>query len=70
MQQALVIAAQDNGGQKIYLSPQHHLEAVFTGGGYNAESTPPNTIMGKMILPGLIGAVHCGTTSSPGNDVS
>jgi hypothetical protein len=70
MPQVLVITAEDNGGQKIYLAPQHHLVAIFTGGGYNAESTPPNTIMGKMILPGLIGAVHRGTASSPGNDVS
>jgi hypothetical protein len=38
-----VIAAQGNGGQKIYLVPQYDLVAVFTGGGYNAESTPPNS---------------------------
>jgi CubicO group peptidase (beta-lactamase class C family) len=51
-----VIAAQGNGGQKIYLVPQFDLVAVFTGGGYNAESTPPNTIMAKIILPALIQA--------------
>ena len=51
-----VIAAQGNGGQKIYLVPQYELVAVFTGGGFNAESTPPNTIMAKIILPALISA--------------
>ena len=44
---------QGNGGQKIYLVPQYDLVAVFTAGGYNAESTPPNTIMAKIILPAL-----------------
>jgi CubicO group peptidase (beta-lactamase class C family) len=51
-----VIAAQGNGGQKIYLVPQYDLVAVFTAGGYNAESTPPNTIMAKIILPALMAA--------------
>jgi CubicO group peptidase (beta-lactamase class C family) len=51
-----LMAAQGNGGQKIYLLPQYGLVAVFTGGGYNAESTPPNTIMAKIILPVLIEA--------------
>jgi len=51
-----VIAAEGNGGQKIYLVPQYNLVAVFTGGGYNAESTPPNTIMAKIILPTLMRA--------------
>lgn len=51
-----VTAAQGNGGQKIYLVPQYDLVAVFTAGGYNAESTPPNTIMAKIILPALIKA--------------
>jgi CubicO group peptidase (beta-lactamase class C family) len=49
-----VMAAEGNGGQKIYLVPQYDLVAVFTAGGYNAESTPPNTIMAKIILPGLM----------------
>lgn len=49
-----VAAAQGNGGQKIYLVPQYDLVAVFTAGGYNAESTPPNTIMAKIILPRLM----------------
>jgi len=49
-----VIAAQGNGGQKIYLVRQYDLVAVFTGGGYNAESTPPNSIMANIILPALM----------------
>jgi CubicO group peptidase (beta-lactamase class C family) len=49
-----LVAAQGNGGQKIYLAPQYDLVAVFTGGAYNAESTPPNTIMTKVILPRLM----------------
>ncbi|HEY2859158.1 MAG TPA: serine hydrolase [Terracidiphilus sp.] len=53
-QQAVIVAAQGNGGQKIFIAPQYHLVAVFTAGGYNAESTPPNTIMEKIILPGLL----------------
>jgi hypothetical protein len=63
-QQVVVIAAQGNGGQKIYIAPEYHLVAVFTGGGYNAESTPPNTIMEKMILPRLMQAVNRAKTSS------
>ncbi|HEX4007663.1 MAG TPA: serine hydrolase [Acidobacteriaceae bacterium] len=51
-----LMAAQGNGGQKIYLAPQYDLVAVFTCGGYNAESTPPNTIMAKIILPALMKA--------------
>ena len=49
-----VVAAQGNGGQKIYLVPQYNLVAVFTAGGYNAQSTPPNAIMAKIILPRLM----------------
>jgi CubicO group peptidase (beta-lactamase class C family) len=66
-----LLAAQGNGGQKIYLVPQYELVAVFTGGAYNAESTPPNTIMAKIILPTLIEAesrsklsVRAGTSPS------
>src|SRR6202453_5317684 len=51
-----VFAVQGNGGQKIYVVPQYDLVAVFTGGGYNAESTPPNAIMAKIILPALMKA--------------
>ena len=64
-QQVDIVAAQGNGGQKIYLVPQYDLVAVFTGGGYNAESTPPNTIMAKIILPALIEAASRGKVSSP-----
>ena len=65
-QQVTIAAAQGNGGQKIYVAPQYHLVAVFTGGGYNAESTPPNTIMEKIILPALIKAdTHAQAPSSP-----
>jgi CubicO group peptidase (beta-lactamase class C family) len=53
-----VIAAQGNGGQKIYLVPQYDLVAVFTAGGYNAESTPPNTIMATIVLPALMKAAR------------
>jgi len=60
-----VIAAQGNGGQKIYIAPQYRLVAVFTAGGYNAESTPPNTIMEKLILPRLIRAMNRAQASSP-----
>ncbi len=49
-----LVAAQGNGGQKIYLVPQYDFVAVFTGGGFNADSTPPNTIMAKIILPRLM----------------
>lgn len=55
-QRVVIDAAQGNGGQKIYVSPQYRLAAVFTGGGYNAPSTPPNTIMEKIILPALMKA--------------
>jgi CubicO group peptidase (beta-lactamase class C family) len=60
-----VISAQGNGGQKIYLVPQFDLVAVFTAGGYNAESTPPNTIMAKIILPELIAARSRGDAAAP-----
>jgi CubicO group peptidase (beta-lactamase class C family) len=53
-QQIVVPAAQGNGGQKIFVLPQYDLVAVFTAGGYNADSTPPNTIMEKIILPRLM----------------
>jgi len=65
-QQVIVAAAQGNGGQKIYIATQYHLVAVFTGGGYNAGSTPPNTIMAKIILPALMNAgSHSHVTSPP-----
>lgn len=51
-----MIAAQGNGGQKIYLLPQYDLVAVFTGGAYNAHSAPPNKIMIRIVLPKLISA--------------
>jgi CubicO group peptidase (beta-lactamase class C family) len=53
-QHVTIVAAQGNGGQKIYAAPQYHLVAVFTAGGYYAESTSPNTIMEKIILPSLM----------------
>ena len=59
------VAAQGNGGQKIYLVPQFDLVVVFTAGAYNAESTPPNTIMAKIILPTLIEAASRGKVPSP-----
>jgi len=66
VQQVVIIAAQGNGGQKIYIAPQYHFVAVFTGGGYNADSTPPNTIMEKLILPRLMQASNGAQASSPG----
>ena len=62
-QEVVVIAAQGNGGQKIYLAPQYDLVAVFSGGGYNAESTPPNTLMAKIILPRLMKVASRGKVS-------
>lgn len=63
-QQVVVPAAQGNGGQKIFVVPQYDLVAVFTAGGYNADATPPNTIMEKMILPRLAEAAKRGKVSS------
>ncbi len=48
-----VSAAQGNGGQKIYILPQYHLVAVFTGGDYN-ENSPMNAIMAQAVLPRLM----------------
>jgi CubicO group peptidase (beta-lactamase class C family) len=62
-QQVVITAAQGNGGQKIYIAPQYHLVAVFTGGAYNADGTPPNTIMEKLILPRLMQAANRAETS-------
>jgi CubicO group peptidase (beta-lactamase class C family) len=62
-QQVIVIAAQGNGGQKIYIAPQYHFVGVFTGGAYN-DATSPNTIMEKLILPKLMQGVKT-TPSSP-----
>jgi CubicO group peptidase (beta-lactamase class C family) len=63
-QQIVVAAAQGNGGQKIFILPQYDLVAVFTAGGYNADSTPPNTIMEKIILPRLMEAAGRGKAAS------
>ncbi len=62
--EVVVPAAQGNGGQKIFILPQYDFVAVFTGGGYNADSTPPNTIMEKIILPRLMEAEAQGKASS------
>ena len=58
-----VSAAQGNGGQKIYILPQYHLVAVFTGGLYNS-GAPMNRIMATDILPKLI-AAYPGVTTAP-----
>jgi CubicO group peptidase (beta-lactamase class C family) len=47
-------SVQGNGGQKIYLMPQHELVVVFTGGDYNSGASPPNRIMATLILPALL----------------
>ena len=49
-----MVVAQGNGGQKIYLVPSLDLVAVFTGGAYNAEDTPPNAVMRNVLLPALL----------------
>lgn len=60
-----VVAAQGNGGQKIYLVPQYDLVAVFTGGAYSVDGTPPNAIMAKIIVPAaMAGAADKKSTSS------
>lgn len=51
-----MVAAQGNGGQKIYLLAQFDLVAVFTAGDYNSDGAPPNRIMRDVILPALIAA--------------
>jgi CubicO group peptidase (beta-lactamase class C family) len=56
LQRVDMMAAQGNGGQKIYLLPQYDFIAVFTGGDYNSDGAPPNKIMGKIILPALLAA--------------
>jgi len=49
------ILATGNGGQKIFIVPSLQLIAVFTGGNYNSDKdTPPNEIMGNVILPELL----------------
>jgi CubicO group peptidase (beta-lactamase class C family) len=50
------VAAQGNGGQKIYLMPQFDFIAVFTAGDYNSDGAPPNRIMISTILPALLTA--------------
>jgi CubicO group peptidase (beta-lactamase class C family) len=59
-----VVAAQGNGGQKIYLVPQYDLVAVFTGGAYNVDGTPPNAIMAKIILPAAMAGAARKTSAS------
>ena len=58
-------SAQGNGGQKIYLVPEHDLVAVFTGGDYNSGDSPPNKIMATVILPRLIAAAGAKPATAP-----
>lgn len=51
-----VVAATGNGGQKIFLVPSLDVVAVFTGGAYNAQDTPPNAVMIEVLLPALLAA--------------
>jgi CubicO group peptidase (beta-lactamase class C family) len=51
-----MVVATGNGGQKIYLIPSLDLVAVFTGGAFNADSTPPNAVMANVLLPALLQA--------------
>jgi CubicO group peptidase (beta-lactamase class C family) len=57
--------AQGNGGQKIYIVPQHELVAVFTGGAYNSGGSPPNRIMAGVILPRLLEAERSAKSATP-----
>ena len=59
-----VVAAHGNGGQKIYLVPQYDIVAVFTGGAYNVDGTPPNSIMEKIVLPALMSAYSHGSATT------
>lgn len=65
-----LMAAQGNGGQKIYIVPQYDLVAVFTAGGYNAESTPPNAIMATIVLPALMAAHRSAKSDASKSDAS
>jgi CubicO group peptidase (beta-lactamase class C family) len=51
-----MVVATGNGGQKIYLVPSLDLVAVFTGGAFNADNTPPNAVMRNVLLPALLAA--------------
>lgn len=51
-----MVVATGNGGQKIFLVPSLDLVAVFTGGAYNAEDTPPNAVITGVLLPALLRA--------------
>ena len=51
-----MVVATGNGGQKIILVPALDLVAVFTGGAYNADNTPPNAVMRQILLPALLTA--------------
>jgi hypothetical protein len=51
-----MVVATGNGGQKIYLVPSLDLVAVFTGGAFNADETPPNAVMANVLLPALLRA--------------
>ena len=44
------MAAQGNGGQKIYIWPDQNMVTVITGGNYNTPS-PSNELISKYILP-------------------
>ncbi len=57
-------AVQGNGGQKVYLLPQHELVVVFTGGDYNSGASPPNKIMATLILPAVLAAAQAATSPS------
>jgi CubicO group peptidase (beta-lactamase class C family) len=44
------MAAQGNGGQKIYIWPEQNMVTVITGGSYNTQS-PSDELIRKFILP-------------------
>ena len=54
-----------NGGQYVFVLPDHDLVAVFTGGNYNHEQQGvPYQLMGQFVLPAL--AVEHPAGGSPG----
>lgn len=57
-----------NGGQYVFVLPEHRLVAVFTGGAYNdPEAAVPFHLMGRFVLPalGVVGGSTAGGEAGP-----